>query len=224
MKNRQIIYLLGTDGSGKTTNALQLVNDGIGDFRLAYLYIQYMPILILPLKLIAKLFFKKTETFFGDYDGYSKRKKKYASKLKALTRMYCLIWYFDHIVQIYIKLFFVRLKKPDIIIIDRYYLDSVVNLACLQNLNHNQMLADAKKIENLLPKASYHVYLDVSEAEAFRRKNDIPSIDYLRERRNKYLSLAPVYDFLIINADNTPETVYKEIRSRLKDSLPSLYF
>lgn len=212
---KTIIYLMGTDGSGKTTNAMQLVKEGFPGLRMEYIYSQYRPLIIMPLKLVAKLFFQKKETLFGDYKSYSKKKKEYTKKLKLLTRIYCLIWYLDHVIQIWIKLFLVRIKKPDIIVIDRYYLDSIVNLACLQNFNNKQMLADARMIENLLPKANYHFFLDVDEDKAFKRKDDIPSTDYLCERKKRYKALAPLYDFQVINANSSQKIVYTEFKNKI---------
>ena len=175
---KKLVYLLGTDGSGKTTNAKRLVSEGLNGYKVLYMYCQYTPILLLPFKIFAKLFLMRGTNEFQDYDKYIKKKKNYTNKMKLLTSIYSIVWYMDYIMQTLFQLFNVKRKKADIVIIDRYYLDSVVNLACLQDLSNQQMVNEAKLIEYLLPQADLHIFLDVSEEKAFSRKNDIQSIEY----------------------------------------------
>lgn len=211
MKTRKLIYLLGLDGSGKTTNAKQLSTLGKSKYEVLYLYCQYKPILLKPLKVLAKFIFLKNTDEFIDYKNYNKLKKKYSTKMRILTRIYSYIWYIDYILQIIPQLLIVKFKKSDIILIDRYYLDSVVNLACLNNFSLEQMLRDSRIIESVLPRADLHLFLNVSEEKAYARKNDIQSIEYLAERKKKYFELAEVYNFKIIDADLPQKIVYKEI-------------
>ena len=43
---------------------------------------------------------------------------------------------------------------------------------------------------SLIPKDSRLIVIDVDESIAYNRKHDIPSINYLKERRKLYLTLA----------------------------------
>jgi len=214
---KKLVYLIGIDGSGKTTNAEQLVAEGMNGYKILYMYCQYRPILLLPFKIFAKLFLMKSTNEFLDYDKYIKKKKDYTKKMKFLTRVYSLVWYFDYILQAWFHLLIIKSRKADLIILDRYYLDSIVNLACLQDLNSQQMVNDAKLIGNFLQKADLHIFLDVSEENAFSRKNDIQSVEYLKERRQKYFELAKQYNFKYINANLAKDIVYKKVKESIKN-------
>jgi thymidylate kinase len=74
------------------------------------------------------------------------------------------------------------------------------------------MLRSAQRIEHFLPKADVCLFLNVSEEVAFSRKDDIPSAEYLRERKARYLALAGAYDFHEVNADAPLEEVLSEAR------------
>lgn len=81
------------------------------------------------------------------------------------------------------------------------------------------MLRDARWLERLLPKAQSHVFLDVSEEIAFRRKNDIQSVEYLRERKERYLHLASHYRFQVVGANMDVETVFQQVRLLVEAAL-----
>jgi thymidylate kinase len=103
--------------------------------------------------------------------------------------------------------------------VDRYYLDWVVNLALLQQNSCGKVLRDARWLERLLPKAQLHLFLDVAEETAFQRKNDIQSVQYLRERKELYLDLAPHYGFQVVDANQDPETVFRQVKALVEITL-----
>ena len=60
IKTKKIINLIGVDGSGKTTLSKMLLKQCIDNGLYSkYFYFQYIPKLLIPLKILAKL------TFFG---------------------------------------------------------------------------------------------------------------------------------------------------------------
>jgi thymidylate kinase len=98
---------------------------------------------------------------------------------------------------------------------DRYYLDMVVNQGVLQDNDTAGMLRDARLLEFFLPRAAMHVFLDVSEEMAFARKQDIQSVNYLRERKARYLALAPHYGFSVIDANQPADAVHAAVRGHM---------
>jgi dTMP kinase len=212
------IYILGTDGAGKSTTARRLLELQLPERRAKCLYCQHRPLLLWLLKLPAQLLFMRRTDQFRNYGQYKARKNAVSSRRPRLTRLYALLWYFDAWLQTWPRVLWARLTA-DVILLDRYYLDWVVNLGVLKGNSLDGMLQDARRLERVLPKAHLHVFLDVSEATAFQRKNDIQSVEYLRERRQRYLQLAPHYGFQVADANQDAEAVFQQVRALVDAAL-----
>jgi thymidylate kinase len=216
-----IIHILGTDGSGKTTLARRLASESVHPNKLVYVYCQVTPILVRPLQWLARLVFIRRADQFKDFDTYKARKEAASSKRKRLTRVFCLVWYMDCLTQTWLKLAYARLKGRRMIV-DRYYLDTVVNQGVLQNNDVEGMLRDARLMEMFLPKSNIHIFLDVDEDSAFARKDDIQSVEYLRQRKTRYRHLSRHYSFHIVDANQSAAEVFDEVQELLKEERKEL--
>jgi dTMP kinase len=215
-----IIYLLGIDGSGKTTNAKKLAREKIAGGSPVYVYCQHRPLLIWLLKLPAKILFMRNTDEFSNYGSYKARKDSVRLKNPVLARVYGWLLYADVLLQAWAHILLAS-TKGKVLILDRYYLDWVVNQGVLQGNSLHTMLRHARTLERLLPKAQHHLFLDVAEEVAFRRKGDIQSLQYLRERRTRYLELGRHYNFEIVNAEAPPEKVFQPLRESVERALAS---
>lgn len=216
----KLIYVLGTDGAGKTTITQQLHREGLPGRRVAYLYCQHRPFFLWLLKLPARLLFLRRTDQFKDYRAYKGRKDATVRRHPRALKLYVWLWYLDVWLQTWPRLLWARCFA-DVVLMDRYYLDWVVNLGVLAGNQTEDMLAAAGCLERTLPRADCHVFLDVSEETAFRRKDDIQSVDYLRERKARYLQLAPHYRFNLVNADRDIDSVLADTRAALARELSS---
>jgi len=63
---------------------------------------------------------------------------------------------------------------------------------------------------SLIPKDSKLMVIDVSESIAYNRKHDIPSINYLKEWRKLYLTLAKTLK-IPVDGEGKASKVYKDI-------------
>ena len=121
----KIFYLLGTDGSGKTTLALNLIKVMSKERKVKYLYARHKPILVLPLKMLSLILLYKKDTQFKNYFNYSQKKSKFSRRFPVLAWIYATIWLLDYTMFYLIKVRWIYLFSP-IIIVDRYVADVVV--------------------------------------------------------------------------------------------------
>ena len=211
----KLIYILGIDGSGKTTLAKNLVrrlNSKVYSFH--YCYAQHIPFLLKPLKLIAKKSLLKSTDEFQDYSYYMNMKKSYSKKLLKLSYIYGFIWLLDYFCRTSIKIYYHHLLRHNLIV-DRYFLDMVVNISETLVLNDSQMMKFAKLVAKLFPAPSKFYFIDIPEKEAYVRKNDIQSIQYLTERRDRYKKLSDVFDFIYLDGTNSPDELVKTVLSSM---------
>lgn len=207
----KMIYLLGTDGSGKTTLAENFVKRYKSEGKkIKYLYVRHVPILLYPLKLISRILIYKKDTEFKNYEKYSKEKSGFSKRHPIVARIYAAVWILDYILYYFLKVrityFFSRL-----IILDRYVGDVVVNISVATGLDEEQMQKLLRFLHRFFPKPDRAFFIEVSEEEAFKRKDDIPSTQYLRERKEQYFYLRSFYTFKIINGHLLPDQLVDEL-------------
>jgi len=66
-----------------------------------------------------------------------------------------------------------------------------------------------------LPKPTVTFLIDVDENVAHSRKNDIPNIKYLKDRRNLYLNVAERYNMNILNGNKEINEVFSEAKEKI---------
>jgi len=63
----------------------------------------------------------------------------------------------------------------------------------------------------IFPKPDFVFMIDLPEEVAFNRKNDIQSVEYLKERRQLYLEMSDKYGFIKINGQDTPQDILAQV-------------
>ncbi len=205
-----IINIIGIDGAGKTTLAknLALKLNQI-DSKVEYRYCQYFAKLLFPIKYLAKISVMRKTDEFKNYRYYNKTKKQTSSRYRILANLYASIWILDYIIQIFYKIAIGNFfgKK---FIIDRYIFDIAVNLSLTTNNDINYAKRIISYFFKFAPSPDLTIFIDISEEVAFQRKEDIQDIEYLRERRERYLALTNEYHFISINGNQTQYQVLKD--------------
>lgn len=205
MKKYKLINIIGIDGAGKTTLATSLAKEMHSvDPKIEYRYCQYFAYLLSPLKLAAKWSVMRKTDEFKDYNQYNDTKKSTSSKHPILAQIYASILLVDYILQILFKVT-VPLWVGRKLIIDRYIYDIAVNLSLTTNKNIGYAENVIKFLFRLLPKPSLVIFIDLPEEVALSRKDDIQDIEYLKERRQRYIFLAEKYGFVVLDGERTQE-------------------
>lgn len=207
MKNKGFfICFTGIDGSGKTTLSKELVSllrtNGIKSL---YIHNRYVPLILRPFMIGARALFVRKKDAFKDYRGYSDTKKGALDRHPFLSSLFINMLLFDYFLQILFKIKFPLMRDKNIVC-DRYIFDTITtDLAVDLKYSDEKVKAMLKKLFYLIPKPDMVFLVDISEEIAFRRKDDVPSIDYLRDRRKIYLRMGKEYGMTILDGSKDLE-------------------
>lgn len=210
--NFRLINIIGIDGAGKTTLAKALVaNLRRRDDDVRYKYCQYFAKLLYPVKLAARVSVMRRTDEFKDYSGYNSVKQGTSSRFPRLAGLYAGIWLVDYMLQVFIKVAWpLMLGKK--LVVDRYIYDIAVNIS----LTANRDLAYAEKLVavfyRFMPRPDFIIFIDLPDAVAFSRKNDIQDVAYLQERSERYRALAQKNNFHTIDGTKMPEQMLDDAR------------
>ena len=201
MKQKSLfICFTGMDGAGKTTLAKFLMDD-LKDMGIKsrYVYNRYVPIILRPIMLIGELLFLRNKDFYKNYTLYSSTKRTASKKHPVLARLYQHLLLFDYFFQILFKIKLPLLFGKNIVC-DRYIYDTIVtDLSVDFNYSEEDVKKSLYKILSLFPKPDITFLVDLPEEIAYQRKDDVPSIDYLRDRRETYLHIGKECRMIILD-------------------------
>jgi dTMP kinase len=185
----KLVCITGIDGTGKTTlarNTAAALNSA-GN-RAVYVYGRTTPIISRLLMALGRATLLRKNDLWGDYPSYNASKKK-AMRSPILAGLYTAAILLDYYVQVWLKLL-PYLWSDHIVVADRYLYDTVISdLAVHLNYTAAQTTRALRMGLSLLPRPLLTVLIDVPPEIAFARKDDVPHIEYLQERREWYLTL-----------------------------------
>uniref|UniRef100_A0A7J3YTB8 Thymidylate kinase n=1 Tax=Ignisphaera aggregans TaxID=334771 RepID=A0A7J3YTB8_9CREN len=195
----KVIAICGIDGSGKTTQ-IKLLEKHLRrrGFRVKRLWFRWVAFLSYPFLALSRLLgYTKWKTISRSNVRYAER-RFYMNRALASLWPYLLTW--DAFIYSILKIK-VRRILGYTILCDRFIPDIVVDLMCeIKDYRLVKRLV-GRILLSLIPKDSKLIIIDVAESTAYSRKHDIPSINYLRERRRLYLALARALDIPIVNGE-----------------------
>lgn len=207
----KLICFTGIDGSGKTTLAKFLVEElrrrGI---RVRYIYGRYQPIISKPAVILGKLLLARGIDI-KEYKDYSNNKRLVAQKHPYSLVLYQNFLMLDYYIQLLIKII-IPIKFGIAIVCDRYVYDTIINDMPRAQNNFDDIKRMTEICFKIAPKPDISFLIDVPENLAFARKNDTPSIDYLKERRGFYISFGKLYDMTVLDGTNDLKKIEDEVK------------
>ena len=214
--NGFLICFTGIDGAGKTTLSKELVEslnkEGV---KCKYVYARLSPRILKPFILIGDLIFLRRKDISGNYFEYSNTKRKAIEKHSFLSRVYQQILLLDYVLQIFFKVK-LPLTFGKNIVCDRYVYDTVItDLSVDMAYSKDRIIDLINNILRFFPKPDIAFLIDVPEEIAYQRKNDTPSIEYLKEKRERYLDVGKGYRMKILDGSKSLEELQCEIERRV---------
>jgi len=219
----KLICFIGIDGSGKTTLArdvVKYINNTNSSAK--YVYGRFQLYLAKPVVLLGNKLLLRKVNINDDYIKYTSKKKILFANNKILSNIYLYFLLLDYLLQLIIKV-----KIPyflgNTIICDRYIYDTIVtDFSVDMDLNADNLKHLINMCFIFVPKPSMAFLIDIPEDVAFNRKDDVPSLFYLKDRRAIYNELAKYYDMQILNGNKSREEVLSDCIERLKDEFEFL--
>jgi len=211
------ISFIGIDGSGKTTIATSVTNKLIqSSINVRYVWSRYEPWIAKPFFILAKLMFLRKKNMYKNYPEYSQTRRR-LFRNSLLSSIYLLFVIPDAVLQNIVKIAVPLLLRTNLIV-DRYIFDTVIDIACDKRYSNERTIGLLKSIFHLLPTPDVVFLLDISTETAFERKRDIPSPEYLEERRKFYLAISQEFkEIRIIDASLDIAEIECEVFRILKD-------
>jgi len=197
-----LVCFVGIDGAGKSTLAKALTSvieeQGIrcryvwGGFNSSFTIFR-------PLLAVAK-----RTVFGGDKYVETSRRKGRVLKSSRLSTVYQYLALSDYIVQ-----GLVRIRLPlafgTNVICDRYIYDLTTSIAVLLDYTTDRTLALLDRCLRVLPRPDLVFLIDLPEALAYQRKDDVVSVDFLSVRRDIYLQMAEKHGMTILDGSSDPQ-------------------
>jgi dTMP kinase len=212
-----LVCLVGMDGTGKSTLSKKLVeNMNEHGIKTKYVWSGLEPMILKPFFWVGKaLFIPRHEPTPGTYMRYSTTLRK-VLRNPLMRTVYESIFCLDYAIQLLLNVRIPMMRGASVVS-DRYVYDVLIDLAVVLSYTERKMSYMLRAFERLLPKPSLVLLIDAPEEVAIKRKDDIPSITHLSERRELYLSLAKQYGFTIIDGTNTLPALQSTIWSAVRE-------
>lgn len=208
-----LICITGIDGSGKTTLSKELVEFlNLQGVRCKYVYARLSPLILQPFITIGNWIFLRKQNMFKNYSAYSDEKKRVLENHSFLSKIYQQILLFDYFFQTFFKVR-IPLLFGTSIVCDRYVYDTVItDLSVDMKYSDDKIKNVLDNIFIFLPEPDITFLIDVSEDIAYKRKSDIPSIEYLKQRRKTYLNMGKERKMVILDGSKNLNSLRNVIK------------
>ncbi len=209
----RLICFIGIDGSGKTTLSQNIVQEfERKNMDVKYSYSKFRPVFSKPIVVLGKYLFLKDN--IREYENYSNSKRAQIRKHNLLAKIYKKLILWDYYIQIIYKIK-LPLSRGKIVVCDRYVYDTAINDIPREDNNKITVNQHIEEMLDFAPSPDLIFLIDLPESVAFQRKDDTPSLYYLKERREIYQWLSRMYAMEIIDGTKNMAEIENDVKRRL---------
>ena len=213
----RLIYLLGVDGSGKTTVAKHIEQYLRAQNRTVHcVWATLRPVIGWPIIKIAKFVLVRKHRKFDNYSEHINAKREGIRRFRFLLKPLFYLSFVDYYPQYLWKIVWMGTKSDDLIC-DRYYVDMLMERAIMHGIEPKHFPDWLPRYGRFFRTPDLVFYLRTSAEVAIKRKTDIPSKEYLRERSLYYDSVVGVLRAHIIDGDQPLSTVLTRVQECLDE-------
>lgn len=211
----KLVCITGIDGTGKSTLARGVVETLRGQDRdVVYSYGRAYPIISRAVMAAGRVVALRGKDPWRDYQDYDASKKS-TLKNRWLATGYTLSILCDYFVQLWVKLL-LTMRPNRLVVLDRYVYDTVISdLAVHLNYSERAVQRAIDLCLKLLPKPQLTLLLDVPAEVAYARKDDVPHVEYLRERQRWYRALETRAEVTAASGERPPEELVQLLIARM---------
>jgi len=149
-----------------------------------------------------------------------KRKEHQYYRNKAVATIWPWIQLVDAIIFVAFMIY-MPLRRGFLLVCDRFVHDVLVDLMADTESSDLHEKTVGRLILRLVPQSSLVFLLDVDETIVLMRKNDIPSLEYLRKRRRLYRLIASHLNLPIIDCSQPLDIVHAALITSMRQAWPS---
>lgn len=210
------ICITGIDGSGKTT-AAKGITEELNSFGIdsKYVWGKHRPVLLYPFYRLAQIIFLQDEDAYEDYQSHTDTKHSAIDDHPVLVRIYLSVMLVDQLLQLVFKIQ-IPLLLGQTVVCDRYVFDTViVDIASDFGFTDEKTMQWIHLLMKFAPMPDYVVLIDVPEETSLERKDDIPSVEYLRQRRDRYHKFVDQFNLTVVDGTKSPSEVREAVLETL---------
>lgn len=215
-----MISFSGIDGSGKST----LCNNVLAELRdkqvpCRVVYGRFLPATMAPLfKLVDTLMLHKKKSSPANSGTHRKSKRTLLSN-PVFTKLFVTGIFFDQVLRIFLKITLPSLLEKKVIVCDRYLLDTLVtDIALSCGLSEKETTQLLQQWIRVFPKTDMSFLVYVPPEVAYKRKQDVHSLNVLKELSNNYVYAGKKTGVIIM--DGTKDEV--QLKNLVMDKLKEL--
>lgn len=228
------VALIGLDGSGKSANIDKMKTD-VEYENFSFMWVRWKPTLLKPAYWLMGKKVKSSKasaTTTGDtnqstFEKNSAEQKQMNAeyntksgmkgkifKNPAVRKCWMVLALIDYFFQFYAKTLGLLIGRKNIIF-DRFYLDLFVDQGINFGYTPEKIDNEIKKYQCMFPKMDQIIYIRVSPETCYKRKDDIPNMDYLFQRYYIYEMLSKNPGWTVVDGEEPFESVYSSIKNKV---------